>query len=176
MTADGQPLIRREDDHRVPGLPGLLQRVEDPADLLVHVRHHGVVGRELPASLLGSAGPGEELLVATVEVAVVERMLRQKVGRNLNLIRHITTFPARRYQQGVVGSRERNMQEEGFARAAANELDGPVREVLTDLRRQPHTLLRKLHAIVPLQHVAHITGYRPTGMIDLKNLTAAAHE
>jgi len=176
VAADGQPLIAGEDDHRVGRLARLFQGRQDAADLLVHVRDHRVVGGQLLADLVGRARPGEQQLVAPLEVAVVERVLGQEIRREGDLGRVVLVFVERRDQQRIVRGREAHLQKERLPRPAPDDLDRGVGKRAADVGRQSDALVREEPAFVRLKDPAAVAGHGPARVIDALRRLSPAHE
>ena len=81
VLAERKAVVAGKDDDGVLPLAGLLEGGEDPADVVVHSGHAGVVvGRLLPGVFF-RAWPRSEAFVSHRHLAVVPRVLRQEGRR-----------------------------------------------------------------------------------------------
>ena len=112
--------------------PDLLQRREDPPDLLVQVRDQAVVLGQLVANhRLGPRPGGQVLVAAASHHAVVERQLRQEVRRQRRQVAVVRLAVARRRLPRIVRRGEGDVGEERLlAVVLLQELDGRVGEQL----------------------------------------------
>ena len=140
VAAQRQAVVGRVDDDRVVRVPRLLQRREDPPDLLVEVGDETVVLAELVADDLAGPGVRREVLVADVlGHAVVERVLGQEVLRERRAI-PVVHLPERlRRVSRVVRRGERDVAEErSIAGSRLEEVHRGVGELLAgELLRDP---------------------------------------
>src|SRR5947199_6121096 len=83
-------------------MAGRLEGLEDATDLGIQESNGCVVVGEVLTYDRRCPGPGSEALIATGQVAVVERMLRQVVGRQRQLGRIVTLMVFLRCQPRVV--------------------------------------------------------------------------
>jgi len=84
MAADGQSVVRQKDNQCLFTQLVAVERGQEPADMKIEPRDHGIVLAQLPAHLLGRARPGGQPLVAYGHLTVVERVNRQVVLRQGN--------------------------------------------------------------------------------------------
>ena len=111
-------MIAGEDDDGVVVLADRLERLENAADVCVHVVDDGVVGGEFLADVLFGSGPGQESFVPAVKVSMVERVSRQKVLGQADLRGIVLALVSGRNHQRIVGGREVDVQKERFLRSA----------------------------------------------------------
>ena len=87
VVADRQPVVCRKKNVGIVGLAGLVERVEDAADLCVHVLDDRVVFLPMNLHRMMRAGERPELLVAQVGTAtdiVLVRILVEIIFWHLN--------------------------------------------------------------------------------------------
>jgi hypothetical protein len=121
VAAQGQPLVGGEEHDRVgePALP--LEGGEHAAQLRIHALDERVVVGQLLGDRLLSQRPGQELLVADGEVAVVEGMLGKEVGRRGRLVAVVPPADLGQRLPRVVRRRERAPREERLVAEALHE-------------------------------------------------------
>jgi len=112
VTADGQTVVRGEDDDGVLELAEVLERPEQPAEVTVQTGDHAVVLVQVPADRLPGARPRFKAFVPDGELAVVEGMVGQVVLRKRNVLAavHVQVFLRRDTQ--VVRLRDAQVHEE----------------------------------------------------------------
>ena len=85
MLTHSQPVVAGKHDPCVLTQPGFINRTQHTTDLVIQVRDHRIVGRQmLPGLVFASRMPGQHL-VSDHQFTIVEGMLRQKVVRQFHL-------------------------------------------------------------------------------------------
>ena len=84
VLADGEPMVGGEDHVGVLGVARRLERLQDLADLRVHVGGVGVILGAVHLHGFARARERRQQLVPDLVVALVERMLRQVIRRHLD--------------------------------------------------------------------------------------------
>ncbi len=112
VAADGDPLIRRENDDRVVGHAELAERLQQAPDVMVQPGDGCVVLVQRPADLRLAPRPRGQQLVADGHLAVVERVHRQVAGRQGDVVPVVEVEIALRRHARVVRVPERQVHEE----------------------------------------------------------------
>ena len=174
MASNGQTMVAGEDNQSVLGLLRLIENGQYATDLLVHVRDDGIVDGEVFPDHIGVARPRQHLLVASLEIAMVEGMARQKVLRQGNFGRIVFVLVSRRHQERVVRRREVDLQKERLVRLATDEAYGGIGELRTDIRCQAHATLGKFLTILGLEKPVSIASDLQPLPVDLRLVPLAS--
>ncbi len=111
MLSDGESIVACEEDVSVRGLAGLVDRVENAADLMIDGGDHRVVIGDVAADLVGLAWESCQHLVANLQLAVVERMFRQEVRGQFHLCGIVHAVKRRRGRSRIMRRSEGDIQE-----------------------------------------------------------------
>src|SRR5439155_5539584 len=81
VTADGEAVIAAKDDQGILVLAACSERIEDAANLGVEEGDGGVIIGEVLANDIRRSRPRGQTFVASGQIAVIERVLWQVIGR-----------------------------------------------------------------------------------------------
>ncbi len=112
MLTNSEAVVCRKDDVGVCCAPGLLDRVQNSADLRIHVGDEGVVLAAMELNRFSGARKRCEHLIAYARIALVEWVLGEVVRRNPDFVRRVKIQILLRRLPGVVRRVETDIHEE----------------------------------------------------------------